>query len=241
MRSSAIKYTILSLLCCGVAACSAKTQIETAEGPLPLSSTAQFVDLSPDQKAELATCQVDASQFERLMTLDKQAFDQDFTGGWRAVAYEDGCEMAAGQLIVSYIARHDIQADGTSNVVFWHVGQMLAAADRTDEAIEYFKLSFDPDAEPGSHEADWATYAEGTIAYLKKDKPGLEAAMARLDNTDGLERRKAQVAAMKISNPEVSFPDGYPEKPLNLIALEGLMRCFDKPYSEAYDGCKASD
>ena len=36
---------------------------------------------------------------EALLALDENAFDQDLSGGWRAIASIPGCELAAAELL----------------------------------------------------------------------------------------------------------------------------------------------
>ena len=54
----------------------------------------------PDQLT-LADCGVDATERERLLSLDEDAFNQDFDGGWRMVSFlHDGaCKVAAAELL----------------------------------------------------------------------------------------------------------------------------------------------
>ena len=47
------------------------------------------------EQFSLVDCGVDQAERDRLMALDVRSFDQDFDGGWRAVSYRDGCELAA--------------------------------------------------------------------------------------------------------------------------------------------------
>lgn len=187
-------------------------------------------------------CGVTDAEYFRLMALPQNDFDQDMDGGWRAIAYEDGCESVAGYLIEDYIVKYDIQPHTDNDILFWHVGQMHAHADDYERAKIFFEQSYLPDTPPDEHEYEWALYAEGTIAFLDKDRPALEAAIDKLAKIPVDPQRIASVRKMQAENPKVTFPEGFPEKPLNLIALEGLLGCFDQPYSEAYGKkCKAED
>ena len=183
-----------------------------------------------------AACGVDEAEHERLMALSLADFDQDFDGGWRAVSYEEGCDRVAADLIRDYIDIHDLDPD-ENRVVFWHVGQLLAGAGDYPEAREYFLRSFDPEAED-FHDRAWATYAQGTVAFIDGDREGLDAAIAELSRPEHKPSPERVASMIRMSEEQnVSFPEGALEKPLNLIALEGLRRCFGQIYSQAYGQC----
>ncbi len=220
-----------------ISGCQKPDESNTESSAEPLQTVIQYSDFDPDMTETLTRCGVDAAEFDRLLALDQKAFDQDFQGGWRTVGYQDNCDGAAAQLLISYIAKYDIAPHNGNNVMFWHVGQMLASEGQTERAIDYFELAHDKETVDRSHERQWSIYAEGTIAFLNKDKAGLNAAIAELSTYEVSEDEKTKVKKMLAENPNMSFPEGYPEKPLNLIALEGLMRCFDQPYSQAYGKC----
>ena len=183
-----------------------------------------------------AACGVDEAERERLMALSLDEFDQDFDGGWRAVSYRDGCDRVAADLIRDYIDIHGLEPEG-NRTVFWHVGQLLAGAGDYPEAREYFLKSFDPDAED-FHDQAWATYAQGTVAFIDGDREGLDAAIAELSRPEHKPSPERVASMLRMSEEQdVSFPEGALEKPLNLIALEGLRRCFGQPYGQAYGQC----
>ena len=187
-------------------------------------------------------CGVTDAEYTRLMALPQHDFDQDMDGGWRAIAYEDGCESVAGYLIEDYIVKYDIKPHADNDILFWHVGQMHANADNYERAKLFFSKSYEPGLSPEEHGYEWALYAEGTIAFLDKDRPALEEAIDRLAKVPVDPERIAAVKKMQAENPKMSFPEGFPEKPLNLIALEGLLGCFEAPYSKAYGKrCETED
>lgn len=177
---------------------------------------------TPVLDAPVPDCSYD---FEMMLTLDRQAFDQDMEGGWRPLGQVDGCEQAAAELIRAW--RHE-KRDHAS-ILYWHEGQMRAYAGQTSQAIALFKLTYksaDFDADFG-----WNHYVDGTIAFLERDIEGLKRAIERLK------------AIPEPDNNSFTRPDGTVIKmswPPNLNVLEGFAKCWDKPYKTAYgQGCTA--
>ena len=145
------------------------------------------------------------------------AFDQDLTGGWRPLA-ERGCERAAADLIRDYRTANG----STQFTLFWHEGQLRADAGQTAAAAALFERSRRPAAEDL---IGWNHYVGGSIAFLRRDRPGLEAARARL------------AALPKPAGFDPRGPDGKPRPnawPLNLRVLDGFRRCWGQPYKAAY-------
>ena len=105
---------------------------------VPLAACADATTSSPPKPetpipvsaAELDRCGVDEAELARLLSLSPQAFDQDMSGGWRAIAARPGCELAAATLLETYIAENRVEASG--GVMHWHLGQMLAIAGEHD-------------------------------------------------------------------------------------------------------------
>lgn len=156
---------------------------------------------------------------DAMLELDRQAFDQDLPdGGWRGLSRK-GCDEAAAELIREW--RHE-KRDHTS-VLYWHEGQMRASVGQTEEAIALFELtrsSIDDDADFG-----WNHYVDGTIAFLRGHREGLERAKARLS---------------KVPEPaDNSFtrPDGTVIQmnwPPNMNVLKRFEYCWGRSYNDAY-------
>jgi tetratricopeptide (TPR) repeat protein len=230
------KYIILGTSFLLLSACSAKT--ETAEAPTsPAPSPSTFAEFSDTERNKLTLCGVDAAEFERLMTLDQQAFDQDMTGGWRAVSYEEGCNGAAISLLEAYVARHDLTPGGDSDIIFWHTGQLLATEGDYDAAIAYFEKTYEP--EDNSHGPEWNYYVDGTIAFLRQDRPKLIKLRDQLAKHPVSEDLKASRQKFLDDNPNVNMPDGFVDQPMNLNVMNDFISCFGQPYSEAYGKCEA--
>jgi len=166
------------------------------------------------QAAPADPCQVDN---RAMMDLGYHAFDQDPEGGWRELARRPGCEARAADLIRD----HRSYAQGRMSILYWHEGQMRAGLDQTGEAIRLFEQSRKPDDQFG-----WNPYVDATIAFLRGDRGALTAARERL------------AALPKPADfEERTLPNGFRLSwPPNLQVVDGLVRCFGRPYSEAYGG-----
>ncbi|PKV10926.1 hypothetical protein [Xanthomonas prunicola] len=172
-----------------------------------------------------------------MLALDEDAFDQDMQGGWRTIANRPGCAVAAADLLHDYRQAHAI----TGGIVVWHEGQMRAEAGQTAQAIALFEKSYKPAAEDL---AGWNAYVDAMIAFLKRDRVGLDAARARLASVP---YRQAE-DMLPLQDGYMVFPaeKGRPEMkmrwPPNLDVVDGLIKCYDEPYSVAYGAqhCRTS-
>jgi hypothetical protein len=167
-----------------------------------------------------APCVVDR---ERLLALDPPAFDQDLAGGWRAVAAREECQSAAADLIRDYRRMHGLN----DSILYWHEGQLRALAGQTSAAITLFERSRKGPAD----RFGWDAYVDATIAFLRHDRRALMAARESL----------ASLPRPADFNPR--DPQGHPLRlawPVNLDAVDGLIACFGRPYSQAYGpSCRA--
>lgn len=159
-------------------------------------------------------------RFDRaaMLALELDAFDQDMTGGWRKLA-NAGCYLEAADLLRDWREAH--QAD--ASILYWHEGQMRAFAGQDEVAIALFETTRKPAEQ--DLQFGWNHYVDGSIAFLKGDKPALEAARAQL---------------ALIPKPENWAPVGADGKaldvpwPPNLHVLDGFLRCWGQLYSAAY-------
>jgi len=166
------------------------------------------------QAAPADPCQVDN---RAMMDLGYAAFDQDPENGWRALARRPGCDARAADLVRDY--RDQVQRRMT--ILYWHEGQLRAGLGQAEEAIRLFEQSRKPDDQFG-----WNPYVDATIAFLRGDRGALAAARERL------------AALPKPADfEERTLPGGFRTSwPLNLQVVDGLVRCFGRPYREAYGG-----
>lgn len=156
-----------------------------------------------------------------MLTLDRNAFDQDLTGGWRPLGMTEGCELAAAELIRAW--RHEKRDH--AQILYWHEGQLRAEAGHTAEAAALFALTYksaDEDANFG-----WNHYVDGSIAFLRRDKARLQAAIKRLS---ALPKPEGTPDSMTMANGAVVTLNWPP----NLGVLQAMERCWDRRYEAAY-------
>lgn len=136
-------------------------------------------------------------EYGRLMSMTQEDFDQS-PEGFRLYSNDyEVCRL----LIPEYISMNGLSSK-QSRLLHWHLGQVHAFNDHYEEAIVEMKQSYMDELS-----LPWKFYVDGSIAFLERDKPTLEAA---LDN-------------LKAENNQ-----------MNLEFLEKFVKYFDLPYSEAY-------
>ncbi|MBS0298211.1 MAG: hypothetical protein JSR45_18075 [Proteobacteria bacterium] len=179
-----------------------------AEPPKGPSVSPPAADCAYDRKAMLA--------------LDFDKFDQD-PAGWRALDHKPGCTLAAAELISIYRRKVRQQAAGLA----WHEGQLRAAEGDYARAIVLMEES----RADGGHDG---AYVDATIAFLRRDKPALLEARARLA---ALPQPDGFAEAAKRYNLTHAQPLTWP---MNLNVVDRLIRCYDQSYRVAYGGECAS-
>lgn len=164
----------------------------------------------------------------KMMSLSQDEFDQAPGKGWRAIAGRNNCDLAAADLISDYIKNHKI----TSELLYWHEGQLHAFSGDYNGAISIMLHSY----KNAKHdETGWNYYVDATISFLKHDKSKFEKYKNKLSEvppaaglpmpTNGfIELKSATGSKMKMA------------WPINIDVLNGLDKCFDKPYTVAYGG-----
>lgn len=176
-------------------------------------------------QAPALPCEVDRA---RLLALDQNKFDQDLTGGWRALAAKPGCELAAADLVRDYRQAHNLD----DVILYWHEGQLRAGAGQTDEAAALMARSY----RTSGSAFGWNEYVDASVAFLRRDRAAFDDAWRRLASLP-------PAAGVKDGYREMLMDDGSKRKvrwPMNIGVVEGLSRCFDKPYREAYgSGCRS--
>ncbi len=166
-----------------------------------------------------------------MMQLSHHDFDQNFAKGWRLLASKPECRIAAADLIREYrkanwskLKPHEL------HINYWHEGQLRAAANQTEAAIPLLLAGVGTDTIGG-----FEHYAMATVAFLQRDLPGLEAARARLAAIPVPPRWYEEHAKDAPTAPIMKWPP-------NLDVVDGLIKCFTKPYSEAYGPeCRPAD
>lgn len=164
------------------------------------------------------TCTYDRAA---LLKLDLPAFDQDMAGGWRALSMR-GCESEAAGLIRDYRLANTLTPEQIG-LLKWHEGQLRANLNEPAAAIALFEEAYkNPEIDK---DFGWNWYVDGTIAFLRRDREALEAALTGL------------AAVPRPAGLDPRGPDGKPiaiRWPMNLNVLENFQRCWDQPYKAAY-------
>ncbi|MBO9518842.1 MAG: hypothetical protein J7493_12310 [Porphyrobacter sp.] len=158
------------------------------------------------------------------------AFDQTEGKGWRPL-YDAHCFTEAAELLREWQVRHRGDFDPTKPMdrsilefLPWHEAQMWASGGRNDVALPMFESTHKTGE--GSLVVAWNHYVDGTLAFLRRNRPALETAIAELavvpkppgwDNARGADGQPISMAW-----------------PQNLDVLQGLLRCWDQPYAVAY-------
>jgi hypothetical protein len=165
---------------------------------------------------------------ERLLSLDQKAFDQDLSGGgggWRALSAKTGCETAAADLIRDYRQRYSLN----ESILYWHEGQMRAYANDYPAAIALFEKSRKPEEQD---QTGWNYYVDASVAFLKRDQKALLAARHNLSAIKTLPEFVLNDGVFEI--PNNSGPPFKMRWPPNIDVVDGLIKCVEKSYREAY-------
>ena len=179
------------------------------------------------EKRRLIDCGVDSSALAELLALDQQAFDQDFDGGWRPVADQEGCQQAAADLIRIWRTQSaNVESPG---MLYWHEGQMHAWTGDRERAVNVFRKA-------RSSSAEWNLYVDATIAFLQRDRAALESARNDLAELRPSAELMASRRRFLEENPDLEMPEGFVEQPMNLNVVDRLLSCFASDYGEAYAG-----
>lgn len=160
---------------------------------------------------------------QSALELDEQAFDQDGAKGWRPLA-RPGCFIAAADLIAAWRKRHP----GHGPMLYFHEAQMRAAGGQYAAAAPLFAQ-----ARSGPNEwridTGWNHYVDASIAFVRRDLPGLKSARATL--------AALPIPAEQPGVAEAAKAEARPENwPPNLEVVDGLIRCFEKGYADAMQG-----
>jgi hypothetical protein len=165
-----------------------------------------------------------------MLALEFVAFDQTEGSGWRPL-YDAQCYIEAAELLREWQARHSGEFDLSnprerSIVEFlpWHEAQMWASGGRNDLALPLFERTHKQGED--SSTVAWNLYVDGTLAFLRRNRPALEAATAQLAEVP---QPPGWDNAVGADGKPISVP-----WPQNLDVLQGLLRCWDQPYAVAY-------
>lgn len=167
---------------------------------------------------------------EATLALEFVAFDQTEGSGWRPLADAE-CYIEAAELLRDWQARHRGDFDLAKPLdrlilefLPWHEAQMWAYGGRNDVALPIFESTHKKGE--STYDVTWNLYVDGTLAFLRRNRPALEAAIAELAAIPQPPGWGNAVGA-----------DGQPISmrwPQNLDVLQGLLRCWEQPYAVAY-------
>lgn len=168
---------------------------------------------------------------DAILQLDMEQFDRTPGSGWRPIADIDGCEIAAADLIAEY-RKTPINEDDTrtASSLTWHEGQLRAAANQTEQALNLFSNTLREKIDNNADVA-WNLYVSATMAFLNRDRQALDAAHAELRT---LPEPDFWAEASKRTQEKYGFTPVWPS---NLNVVEKFQKCFDTTYREAYSGC----
>lgn len=213
---------------CVLSACSQSSGISSKIDEVYSGTFAILDNLVRD---DLLRCGVNQDEFNRLLSLPENKFDQDFEGGWRATTYKEACNNAAAEMIKAYILYSEPKPAKNQNILRWHAGQTKAAAGNYDEAISLFKGTYEPDQDRG---IAWNLYVDATLAFLQNDREALTLTHDTLAKLTVSEEEKANRRKFLKDNPNITMSEGFVDNPNNLAPVKSLLRCFGQPYSVAY-------
>ncbi|MDF1767605.1 hypothetical protein [Maricaulis sp.] len=204
-----------------------------APPPVAAEPDGAFAALDPARQAELLACDIDTAGLSSLLALDMAAFDQDFSGGWRAVKSRDGCGAAAATVIEAYLLYSEpYPPSGSLTLLRWHAGQALASDGQYARARAFFAGSYQRPADQSASE--WNLYVDGTLAFIDRDQPALQSARDTLAAMPVSDEERTARQAFLDDNPRISMPDGFVDEPSNLNILDDFIACWDRNYADAY-------
>lgn len=152
-----------------------------------------------------------------------EAFE-DGTTGWRRWG-EGGCKTAAADLIAAYRRANAADlARGDQVILIFHEAQLRASEGDYAKAVSLLDMIDGAAASPATE-----LYHDATRAFLQSDRDALlqfRSRLAALPVPAAFERARAEFIAR--------YGGDGPEWPLNIGVVDGLVRCFDQPYSIAY-------
>ncbi|MGB3796676.1 MAG: hypothetical protein WA957_10295 [Alteraurantiacibacter sp.] len=165
---------------------------------------------------------------EEELSRDVVSFDQTEGRGWRPL-YDAGCYIEAAELLRDWQLEHGEDFDlanprdrSLARILVWHEAQMWAFGERTELAVPIFEETYSEEESAGA----WNLYVDGTLAFLSRDKLGLETAIKKLA---AIPKPPGWDSAVGADGQPISLP-----WPQNLDVLQALSRCWDQAYSVAY-------
>lgn len=157
-------------------------------------------------------CEIDE---EETLALDFEAFDQTDETGWRPL-YRAGCYAKAADLLREW-------HDDAPPMILFHEAQMRGYAGQDEAALDLFARTYRSEGSMGS--VAWNLYVDGNIAFLRRNRAGIEAAIAALS---AIPKPPGWDQAVGVNGEPLAMP-----WPLNLNVLQAMHRCWEEPYEIA--------
>lgn len=169
--------------------------------------------------AERSACAVTAQSKADNSKLDFEAFDQQgsLPSSARALVNRE-CWAAAAEVTQDYLIHGPVGTDHQQRILVFHLAQQLANAGREDRAALVVASARHPDERLAADtDLRWNDFVQAHWAFLTKDRPGLVSARTAMGGGTGFGNR------------------------LNSALVDGLLKCFDKPYLVAVSAsCRAT-
>jgi hypothetical protein len=195
---------------------------QTSRGAPQTSPAPSTSASAPIVSNGLQSCTPSLEERERLLSLSEQMFDRS-PDGWRVYAGAH-CYAEAASLIRDFLAgRAGLRADDRAQLHF-HAAQMLAQANRIDDAVDQLGEVLQVQAERPVDDPGWVLYVKGTVGFLRQDRAILDQSARDLDAYAAKESGAVQAGDR-----------------LNLNALHGFQKCFGQGYLVAYSSPQCRD
>lgn len=208
-------------------------------GHVTVQKNADEFLLRADQDGVLEACGVTSAVFDEYLNMDQAKFDSQPGQGWRAVAAQDGCRLAAQILIEQYILFSPKLRTEKIVSLRWHAGQLAAFDGRLEPALLFMKASY---KEAGPYYEEWNIYVSATIAFLERDRSTLDLWLSELTSRSPSPEQVAASRQAFEKDPKLQevFPDWERDilKAPNTKVVQRLVDCYARPYVEAYSGCQ---
>ena len=155
-------------------------------------------------QTKVRDCVVTVAEREAMLRQDYQTFDEAAdANSWRNLL-QRGCVREAVAILQAYGRQNGSRLTRDQRLELnFHIGQTLAFGGYDAESLPYFES-----ARADGASAEWNAYVDATVAFLRKDRAGLEDA----------KRRYAAAPAAQ---------------PMRVKIIDGFLKCLEKTYAEA--------
>ena len=128
-------------------------------------------------KEDSVLSKISLEEYESLMAMTEDEFDQTPNEGWRKYQGEFALQI---KLIQDYLERNQ----SSNQTMVWHIGQLYGMLGEYDQAIPYFERCVRPVQDQDIYRIAWNYYVHGTIAFMRRDEARLDLYIDSLQNHD---------------------------------------------------------